>query len=192
MKEIILSVLFVWLWDLLKVVKIILFYLKLFFLTLSFVNIRQKKFPCTINLLHYAKRKWLNFLNNSYKIIIHLLCINIRCKLFQTRCETRVCVHNSKRAQVNRRKLQTDTQQIRTLQRITGMLMFTHPGENRDTLRSQYEFLCFYVCISFPPEEKSRVWEFEFPRVDILQGWLCFFLCDKTLHCFLNKLQNFN
>ena len=37
------------------------------------------------------------------------------------------------------------------------MLMFTHPGENRDSLRSQYEFHCFYVCISFPPEEKSAV-----------------------------------
>lgn len=37
------------------------------------------------------------------------------------------------------------------------MLMFTHPGENRDSLRSQYEFHCFYVCISFPPEETSAV-----------------------------------
>lgn len=43
------------------------------------------------------------------------------------------------------------------LQRITGMLMFIYPGENRDTLRSQYEFLCFYVWIRFPPEEKSAV-----------------------------------
>lgn len=33
------------------------------------------------------------------------------------------------------------------------MQIFTHPGEKRNTLRSQYEFLCFYVCISFPPEE---------------------------------------
>lgn len=51
------------------------------------------------------------------------------------------------------RKLQTDTQQISVLQRVSRMLIFTHPGETRNTLRSQYEFLCFYVCISFPPEE---------------------------------------
>ncbi len=52
------------------------------------------------------------------------------------------------------------------------MLMFTHPGENRGTLRSQYEFLCFYVCISFPPEEKRAV-----VTKPSVYAWVCISPC---------------
>lgn len=45
------------------------------------------------------------------------------------------------------------TQQISVFQRLSEMLIPGYPGENRNTLSSQYEFHCFYVCTSIPPED---------------------------------------
>lgn len=45
------------------------------------------------------------------------------------------------------------TQQINVFQRVSEMLIPGYPGENRTTLSSQYEFHCFYVCTSIPPED---------------------------------------
>lgn len=72
------------------------------------------------------------------------------------------------------------------------MLMSPHPGENRDTLRSQYEFCCFYVCIGFSPQETSRkapcVRVFARTRQSVLLGarvrsWRLIVLFSVTKRC---------
>lgn len=88
------------------------------------------------------------------------------------------------RAQLNRGILQTDTQPIRILQRITGMLMLTHPGETLSKARINFSTFMF---VSASLRRKRTVvtklcvcvclWVYIFFSFTFLETWIVIFLC---------------
>jgi len=134
----------------------------------------------------------LNIPRETFQVMKHVLSTKPDVVIVEN-CE------KSGYVQFNRRKLQTDTKQIRILQRITGNAnVCSLMGEQRHLEEPIWIslLLCLYQLPSWGKELKSWV---------CVSAWQCvplcvcssrlivfFSCCDKTQKRSLTKLQNFN